>query len=114
MDRTKLDSVIEKDVHKLIFEIKEHVYDFTHLYLRRNKIEIDQQVVETILKVVQLAIQEGELSKIGSFHERIKKTLDEYTGEENPNEHLGVPAPTPQAVATPVGRGRPKKVAFSL
>ena len=110
MDRAKLDTVIEREVHRLVRDIREHTYDFTHLYLRRNGIEVDRGQLEKILEVVKVAIDDGEGSKIGMFHERLKKSLDDFAGEENPTQ----PTEVPLAASPQQSQPAPKKVTFQL
>jgi len=111
MNRAKLDMVIEREVHKFVRDIREHAYDFTHLFIRRNGIEVDHAQVEKILEIVKLAIDDGELSKINMFHERIKGILDEVSGEENPFQPT-VPVQEPQSPQQ--NPSQPRKVSFSL
>ncbi len=106
MDRAKLDSVIEREVHKLIREIAEHTYDFTNLYMRRTQPGVDLQQMESILQAAKLGIADGELSKIPFFHERIKKVLDEVVEEENPTQHIELPNQPPPVPG--------RKVSFSV
>lgn len=79
--RLKLDTTIEKELHKLVNKVAEHTWDFTHLYLRRNGFEIDKQVLETILNVTKLGIMDGYQRQVSFFHEGIKKALDEAIPE---------------------------------
>lgn len=79
--RLKLDTTIEKELHKLIDKVAEHTWDFTHLYLRRNGFEIDKQVLETILNVAKLGIMDGYQRQVNFFHDGIRKALDEAIPE---------------------------------
>lgn len=109
MDRIKLDTVIEKEVHTLVRNIREHMYDFTHLYIRRNNIPLDHAQVEEVLKIAKLAVDDGEMSKIGMFHEKLKVSLDKFAGEENPTPHS---EPELELVPTPMVATPAKKVSF--
>lgn len=118
MNRTKFDTAIEKEVHRLIRDIREHMYDFTHLYVRRNGIELDRPTMEKVLEIVKLAIDDGELSKIGMFHERMKNVVDEFAGEEQDSfqPHTSTQPTTPLTevqAAQPTGAPL-KKVTFQL
>lgn len=83
-DRIKLDTKIEQEVHRLIKNISEGVYDKVQLYARKNNVPVEPEVLTHILKTVQIVISEFELKNIDQFHSNIKKELDNYTGEENP------------------------------
>lgn len=84
MDRLRLNTLIEKEVHKLMFVIKEHVYDFVHLYVMRNKLELDRPTMLKVLEIVKTAMDDGFQSKIDGFNGGISKALDEFTEQENP------------------------------
>ena len=86
MDRNTLDTAIEREVHRYVHMISEHVYDFTHLYCRRNGMQIDPDQMKALLAVVQTAIKDGEMSKADFFKEGISKALDEWTITENPTQ----------------------------
>jgi hypothetical protein len=88
--RVKLDTAIEREVHRLIKNISEGVYDGVQLYARRNNLPVEPELLSHILKTVQIIINEHELKHIDSFHNNIKQQLDDYTGDENPTE---TPAP---------------------
>jgi hypothetical protein len=82
--RVKLDTVIEREVHRLVRAISEGMYDGVQLYSRKNNVPVEPEVLTHILKTVQIAISEHELKNIDQFHANIKQHLDEYVGEENP------------------------------
>jgi hypothetical protein len=94
--RTKLDTAIEREVHKFICEIREHMYDYTHLFCRRNNTGVSHQDLEIILSVAKDGLNDGELSKINNFHDRIKKVLDEYAGEEEKEAFTNQNQPAPR------------------
>lgn len=88
-NRVKLDTAIEREVHNLIFKIKEHTYDFVHLYVKRNNIPVDENQMKEILKIVEIGIRDGEMKQIDFFHEGIRSVLDtEFAAEsgERKNE----------------------------
>jgi hypothetical protein len=87
-NRNALDTVIEKEAHALVSKIKEHVYDFVHLHIRRNNIPIEHSVIEELLKHVGTAIQDGEMKHIDAFHIGIKKVLDEYLLADEVNTEI--------------------------
>lgn len=100
--RVQLDTKIEREVHRLVHAISEGVYDRMQIYVRKNDIPVEPEVLTHLLKTVQVVISEFELKNLDTLHANIKSQLDDYVGDENPI----VLAP-PLAVAT-VG-GTPKK-----
>lgn len=78
--RHELESAIEKEVHKLMYKVSDHVHDFVNLYVRRNNIPVDNDQMKKILELVKIAIQDGQLKQIDFFHEGIKKVIDESFG----------------------------------
>jgi len=82
--RAKLDTIIEREVHRLVKSISEGVYDSVQLYARKNNLPVEPEVLTHILKTVQIVISEYELKNIDSFHNNIKRQLDDYVGDENP------------------------------
>lgn len=86
--RAKLDTAIEREVHRLVKSISEGVYDSVQLYARKNNLPVEPEVLTHILKTVQVVISEYELKNMDSFHNNIKRQLDDYVGDENPNTAL--------------------------
>ena len=77
--RVVLNTAIEKEVHNLLFRISENVYDFTHLYVRKQDIPIEHAQLEKTLEIVKLAIQESELKMMDDFHSKINNVLNDLT-----------------------------------
>lgn len=94
--RLKLDTAIEREVHRLIKTISEGVYDGVQLYARRNNIPVDPEVLTHILKTVQIVISEHELKNMDKFHDNIKHQLDDYVGDENPTDLVAKSATDPK------------------
>ena len=84
--RIKLDTKIEREVHKLVQNISENVLDRLNIYVRRNESPIDMDVFDALMKTMQASITEFEMNGIDQFHRNIKQELDAYVGEENPTE----------------------------
>jgi hypothetical protein len=83
-NRIQLDTKIEGEVHRLVQGISEGAFDKLQVYVRRNNLPIDLEVLTHLLKTMQVVITELEMNKIDTFHSNIKKELDRYTGDENP------------------------------
>lgn len=82
--RAKLDTAIEREVHKFIQGISESLYDRLNIYVRRNEVPVDMDVFNALVKTMQASITEFEMKGIDQFHSNVKKELDAYVGEENP------------------------------
>ena len=108
--RAKLDTAIEREVHKFIQGISENLYDRLNIYVRRNEVPIDMDVFNALVKTMQASITEFEMKGIDQFHANIKKELDEYVGEENPTEKPVVVASKVSSVATATTSSSKKKV----
>jgi hypothetical protein len=80
--RAKLDTAIEREVHRLVKSISEGVYDSVQLYARKNNLPVEPEVLTHILKTVQIVISEYELKNMDSFHNGIKRQLDDYVGDD--------------------------------
>jgi hypothetical protein len=97
--RVQLDTKIEQEVHRLVKNISEQMYDKVQLYARKNNLQVDPEVLTHILKTVQVVISEVELNSIDQFHSKIKTVLDDYTGDENPTDLTNLTEPTKKARA---------------
>lgn len=86
-NRQKLETAIEKEVYRLVSEVKEAMQDFTVLYLRRNGAEPDQVTLNNVLHAAGLGIEDAYNKNIDRFHKNLDKELKELTQEENPLQH---------------------------
>lgn len=101
MDRKKLETAIERQIHALINEVKEHVVDFTVLTVRKKHPEIDRDQMAKLLEVVQQGIDDGFMTKIDRFMGRLDNSLTEFSGEENPLEQdVSTPRTSKRTVAS--------------
>ena len=104
-NRVKLDTAIEKEIHKLVRSISEGMYDRVQLQARKENLPIEPELLTHILKLVQVSITEFEFKNIDKFHANIKQKLDGYVGEENPTVLLASTEST-----TKKGRVKPATV----
>ena len=127
--RIKLDTDIERALFKYVNKIKENVYDFTILTVKRDPVlreSINIETVKQLLAIVQSGIQQSKGSFVGEFNNDIKIALDNYAQAENPTlsmtpktevaEVLSSTKPQTPSTPTPattVSAAKPK-VAFSL
>ena len=84
--RAKLDTTIEREIHKFVKAMSESVYDTIQMYVRKSDIPVDMGILDHILKTTQVAMTSYEIQNIDKFHGAIKADLDGYVGEENPTE----------------------------
>lgn len=115
--RAKLNTKIESEVHKFIQGISEGVYDRLNIYVRRNDLPIEPEVLNALLKTMQASITEFEMKGIDQFNNSIRDQLDEYVGEETEKEN---PTEITSAVssvgstATVSSKKRVKSASFSV
>lgn len=103
--RLKLDTAIEKELHKLIGRISEHMWDFTHVYLRKNGMEVEKYQLESILNVAKLGIMDGFQRQVNFFHEGIKANLDNLIVEAEIEEEVPfIEKKTKPSSSKPAGR----------
>lgn len=87
MDRKKLEMEIERQIHALLSEVKEHVIDFTVLTTKKRYPEIDREQLMLILEIVQNGIDDGFMTRIDRFMGKLDQSLAEFTkDDENPLE----------------------------
>lgn len=85
MDRKKLEMEIERQIHGLLTEVKEHVVDFTVLTIRKRHPEIDRDQLSKILEIVRQGIDDGFMTRIDRFMGKLDKSLADFTkDDENP------------------------------
>ena len=84
MDRKRLETTIEKNIHGLLSEIKESAVDFTVLTIRKKHPEIDREQLTVVLDIVRLAIDNGFMTSIDRYMGKLDKELTELTNQENP------------------------------
>jgi hypothetical protein len=127
--RAKLDMEIERALFRYVNKIKENVYDFAFLTVKRDpmlKEAVNVELLKKLLTIVQTGIHQGKGAFIGDFNNEIKTALDNYVAAENPTlsmaqkeevvEASSTTKPqTTTTVASPVVAATTKpKVAFSL
>lgn len=95
--RKKLETEVERQIHALVAEVKEHVVDFTVLTVRKRHPDIDREQMSRILDIVRQGIDDGFMTKIDRFMGKLDNSLTEFSGAENPLEQEGS---TPPASAT--------------
>lgn len=108
--RLKLDTKIESEVHRFVQSISENVFDRLNIYVRRNEIPIEPDVLAVLLKTMQVSITEFEMNGIDKFHAAIKTHLDDYVGDESP----AIPVVSTPKPPSPPSKKTPKTVSFSV
>jgi hypothetical protein len=106
MDRKRLETAIEKNIHGLVDEVKESTVDFTVLTVRKKYPEIDRDQLSIVLDIVRTGIDNGFMTTIDRYMKRLDKDLTELTEASVPLE-IGRPT-TPKIKTAPVTKkGRP-------
>jgi len=93
MDRKRLETAIEKNIHGLLNEVKESTVDFTVLAIRKKHPEINRDHLTIVLDIVRNAIENGFMTSIDRYMGRLDKDLTELTYQENPLD-VGLPTAT--------------------
>ena len=75
--KAKLTTEIEKKIHNHIQMVKESTVDFTHLYLRRNNMSVDGEVLSRVLEVVRLGIESEHMNHIDRLLKELDKSINE-------------------------------------
>lgn len=83
-ERLKLETAIEREVYKFVSMLKEHMSDYTMIYLNRQQINMDREVASRLLEIAKGAIEDGMMSKMDFFKKGIDGALNEYTETQNP------------------------------
>lgn len=113
--RVKLDTTIEREIHRFIQGISENVYDRLNIYVRRNDIPIEKEVLDALLSTMKASITEFEMNGLDQFHRNIKRDLDDYVGDENPTEPVATATlPSSPVEATPAQKKGRKLVTVSI
>lgn len=123
--RAKLDMEIEKSLFMFTNKIKENIYDFIMMSVKRDQVlnqSIDDKTLKTIISLAQTCVQQGKGLFIDEFNGQIKKALDDYTGAENPTlmaltempkKEMSVQTNLP-AISQPLPQVTKPKVSFVL
>ena len=82
MDTLKLKTQIEKELHGFVNNIKEHMVDYTILYIRRNMAHIDRDQLTQILDVVRNGIEDSYFTQIDHFMTKMNVTIEENVEAE--------------------------------
>lgn len=84
MDRKKLETAVEGQTFKFISMIKESASDVVMSWANRNRVDIDNVLLQKILDQYKAAIQSEYLGKVDFFLKNLDKDFEEFAGQENP------------------------------
>lgn len=93
MDRTKLETAIERQTFKFLSLIKESASDSVMLWASRNRIDVDVALLQRILDQYKAALESEYLSKVDHLMEGLDKDLVQFTQVENPLPPTDEPKP---------------------
>jgi hypothetical protein len=79
--RKKLETNIERQIHSLVSEIREHVVDFTVLKVRRSHPELDREQLAVVLEIVKHAIDDGFLTRVDRFMKKLDRSLEDFSDD---------------------------------
>lgn len=84
-EKIKLKTVLEKNIQRLVSQhIREHIVDFTVLYVRKNGLKIDSAVLDQIIKVVQQGIDDSYYKNIDGILNKMDKDIEKFIQTTNP------------------------------
>jgi len=76
--RLKIETAVEREIHRFIDRISELSYDDTHLYLRRNPNNtISFETADEVMKVAKLSLHNAQIRMMDDFMQRMRAALDE-------------------------------------
>lgn len=76
--RIKIETAVEREIHRFIDRISELSYDDTHLYLRRNPNNtISFETADEVMKVAKLSLHNAQIRMMDDFMQRMRAALDE-------------------------------------
>lgn len=102
--RKKLETSVERQVHSLVSEIREHVVDFTVLKVRRSHPDLDRDQLTLVLDIVKQAIDDGFMTRVDRFMKKLDRSLDEF------NDDVSVERSVAATTAKKPGRPESKKL----
>lgn len=89
--KLKFKTLVEKNIQRLVSRnIREHVVDFVVLYVRKNKIAVDGELLNQLLQIVQQGIDDGYYRNIDGVMGNMDKTIEEFIEETNPLASTGL------------------------
>lgn len=80
-NRDKLNTAVEKAIHRHVQRVKESTIDFVHLYVRRNNVELDRPTLARVLEIVSEGLTSEHMNKLDLFMKELDDTLTEYSKE---------------------------------
>lgn len=79
MDKTvKLNTAVEKVVHRHMQRVKEGVEDFIVLYIRRNGLEVDRPSLKIIQDVTRKAMDAQHMEKVDIMMAELNEALNSF------------------------------------
>jgi hypothetical protein len=79
--KDRLNTAVEKSIHRHVQRIKESTVDFVHLYVRRNNIDLDRPTMAKVLEIVSEGLTSEHMNKLDMFMRELDDTLTEFAKE---------------------------------
>ena len=76
--KVKLNTAVEKVLHRHMNRVKEGIQDFTVMFLRRNNIDVDQASLVVISDVHKKAFDAQHMEKIDLLMKELDDALNEF------------------------------------
>lgn len=81
MDKSKLQDAINREIYRLVADIKESMVDHTMIYLNKNQIDVDRNLAMRLLDIARGGVESALLSRMDMFNEKISKELDQFVDD---------------------------------
>jgi len=75
--KAKLQTDIERSVHKYLETIKELSVDSTILYIQRNNIPVDRDSMNKTIEVFKNSLESQQMQQLDAFMRNIEKSLND-------------------------------------
>ena len=76
--KDKLNTQIEKTVHRHMDRVTEGAIDFTFLFIRRNNVDIDRDSLNTAVNIFREAMASEHLGKLDIFMKELDKSINSF------------------------------------
>lgn len=82
MDKNHFETKLEQLMYELTNRTSESMYDFVHLYIRKNNIEVDGKLLTFILDLAKSGIMTKYDDQLTIYKPRINQLVEDYVKEQ--------------------------------
>lgn len=83
--KAKLKTAVERELAQHIYNVRESVYDFVMLFVKRSEPELFEQekaLISNLLAIVSRSIDSEHLNKLDFLMNRLDGSLDEFLDDD--------------------------------